>query len=65
MGHFNDDLHALRTGFLLGTLMRAGIDCNPHTDDEGNYLPVVTIRLPEAVAGIPPIEVNIQVLPPE
>ena len=62
MAHFQDEIHALRTGFLYGLLMRGGIDFTPDKDDEGNYLPTLTIHMPDE-EGLPPIEIHVQVLP--
>jgi hypothetical protein len=62
MAHFQDDFHALRCGFLYGILMRAGVPFTPDKDDDGNYLPTLTIRIPDE-KGLPPIEIRVQVLP--
>lgn len=43
--YFKSDGHALRTGMLMGTLVKAGIRCEPVTDDEGNYTPDIIIHL--------------------
>ena len=61
MGHFHDDEHALRTGFLLGALMKGGIPASPISDDEGNYTSVILVYL-QLEEGIPPIEIRVQVL---
>ena len=62
MGYFLDDQHALRTGFLLGTLMKAGIEVSPDVDGDGNYTDELTVRLPDD-DGLPPVTIRIKVLP--
>jgi hypothetical protein len=45
MGNFVDNDHALVTGFVVGTLMRAGISAYPVVDNNGDYIPVIRMRL--------------------
>lgn len=61
--HFVDQTHALRAGFLLGTLMKAGVHVRPEMDDEGNYMPTIVIELPPLDELSPPVEVWVKVLP--
>ena len=35
--YFQDDLHALHEGMLIGALIRKGINVRPKMDDQGNY----------------------------
>lgn len=62
LGHFADETHALRTGLLIGTLMKAGIHIRPETDDDGNYLSRIAIELPPLEELAPPVEIWIKVL---
>lgn len=41
--NFVDDNHALRTGMVLGLLIRHLVDAEPDRDNEGNYLDTITI----------------------
>lgn len=62
--NFQDDTHALRTGMLMGMLLKAGITVVPETDDEGNYTDRLIITLD---ASLPMFATHITVvtLPPE
>ena len=42
---FETPEHALRTGMLLGFLMKQGIRVEPVIDDQGNYTPQLIIWL--------------------
>lgn len=46
MANFQDDDHALRTGMLIGALMKAGIQVIVEIDDEQNYTNNLTIVFP-------------------
>jgi len=59
---FEDDDHALKTGFLAGTFLKAGIQFNFVRDDLGNYKPYMELVIPEQ-DGIQPVRVTIKVLP--
>ena len=59
--HFQDDDHALRTGMLLGFLMRAGIPAYPEMDDDGNY--TSRIQITAAIGPNEPVRIAIEVLP--
>ena len=59
--HFQDDDHALRTGMLLGLLMKSGIPAYPEMDDDGNYTP--RIQITAAIGPNEPVRVTIEVLP--
>jgi len=63
-GNFEDDTHALRTGMLIGALIKAGIKVIPDMDDEGNYTPYMTITLDDAIPLFP-IKLRIVTLLPE
>jgi len=56
-----DDMHALHEGFLVGSLMQAGLNVTIETDSEGNYTDIVTVRLPDE-EGLPPVVIRIKVL---
>ena len=60
--YFTNDDHALRTGMLVGTLMKAGIDAYLSVDDDGNFLNEIVVNLESDV--VDPIKVRISVLPP-
>jgi len=62
-GHFADDDHAMRAGFLIGTLMKAGVHIIPDTDEEGNYMPTMAIQIPPFAEWLKPIEIWVKVLP--
>ena len=59
--YWASDDHALRAGFLIGALLKSGIDAYPNVDDEGNYTNVIVVKLDEAD---PEMLVKITVLPP-
>jgi hypothetical protein len=60
--NFTDDVHSFRTGFLMGTLAKAGISAIPVIDAQGNYTSEILIRLSEE-EGMPPVDIRIKVLP--
>jgi hypothetical protein len=62
-GYFASDDHALLTGFVIGAMMKAGITVRPETDENGNFLPKLTIQLPALEELGAPIDVCIRVLP--
>ena len=37
---------ALKAGMLLGHLMMNGVDASPTVDADGDYLPVISVRIP-------------------
>ena len=45
--NFNSDEHALKTGYLVGLLVKHGIAVQVMMDDEGNYTDKVTIETDE------------------
>jgi len=47
-----DERRALMTGFVIGTLMSAGLDVKPEVDDDGDYLPSIMLTLPEPMQGV-------------
>jgi hypothetical protein len=59
---FADEDHALITGILAGTLMRAGVDFNIVRDTLGNYKPFIEVVIREE-GEIEPVRVTIQVMP--
>jgi hypothetical protein len=59
---FADFDHALATGFVLGTLAKAGIQHNIVRDTLGNYKPFIELVLLEP-GEIEPIRVTVQVMP--
>lgn len=59
MSHFASDDHALVTGVLAGLLIKSGIPAYPQMDEEGNYTPVIHIRLD--VGHARPIDVELEV----
>lgn len=59
---FQDEDHALRMGFLIGTLMKAGVDFNIARDSQGNYKPFIEVVIREE-GEIEPIRVTVQVMP--
>lgn len=61
---FEDDDHALKTGFLVGTLLRAGVQCNLVRDDLGNYKPLLNIVIPED-GEIEPVRITVRVVAAE
>lgn len=60
---FENDRHALYTGWVLGIAMRHGIDLSPDVDEAGNYTPNLTIRF-QAGPGRPAASVTLVVPPP-
>jgi hypothetical protein len=58
---FESDDHALKTGFLIGQLLKAGIKCNMVRDDAGNYKPLIEIVIPEE-GEIEPVRITVKVL---
>jgi hypothetical protein len=62
--HFADDDHALQTGYLAGTLAKAGITCSIERDEIGNYKPFLHPMLVEP-GELEPIRVAVAVLPGE
>lgn len=60
--HFQDELHALKTGMFIGMLMKAGIPVDIDTDDEGNYRQPLRIRY-TFPGDIEPIEFQVEVKP--
>ena len=61
MGNFASDQQALRTGFVLGALAKAGIPAYPETDDDGDYIPAIHVRID--VGDPEPIDVVLEVRP--
>lgn len=59
---FEDDDHALKTGFLAGTLWKAGVEFNFVKDDVGNYKPFMEVVIP-GEEGLPSVRVTIKILP--
>ena len=45
MGNFEHDDQAMMTGLLVGLLMKHGIDVRPEVDPEGNYTPVLFVKI--------------------
>jgi hypothetical protein len=41
--NFHDARHALMAGVLLGLLTQAGIQATAETDDEGDYMNLITV----------------------
>jgi hypothetical protein len=62
MANFQDFDHALKTGILIGTLLKAGLNANMARDDEGNYMPFIDIVIQEE-AEIEPTRVRIEIVP--
>jgi hypothetical protein len=63
LGYFADDDHAMKYGFLIGTMMKAGVHVVPDTDEEGSYMTTMAIQLPPFAEYLKPIEVWVKVLP--
>lgn len=42
-----DERLALLTGFVIGTMMNAGLDVKPEVDDDGDYVASILLTLPE------------------
>lgn len=61
--NFANDSHALRTGMLLGLLLKSGITVWPGTDDEGNYTDTITVVLDNTLPLFT-TKVEVRVLPP-
>jgi hypothetical protein len=59
---FADFDHALATGFVIGTLAKAGIQHNVVRDTLGNYKPLIELVILEP-GEVEPIRVTIQVMP--
>jgi hypothetical protein len=59
---FQDEDHALLTGFLTGTLAKAGVAFNIARDSQGNYKPFIEIVIREE-GELEPIRVLVQVMP--
>jgi hypothetical protein len=59
---FADDDHALVTGYVMGTLAKAGIEFNMVRDALGNYKPFMELVIPDPLE-LEPIRVTIQVMP--
>ena len=45
-GNFNNDIHALFSGMLVGHLLRQGVDATSVRDEDGDYTPSIDITLP-------------------
>jgi hypothetical protein len=61
--YFQDDMHALQAGLLIGALLKAGFSVIVEQDDEGNYTGLLEISLPSWDNGAEPIRVPVKVLP--
>lgn len=59
--NFKDDLHAFRTGLILGHLLKAKIRVVPDLDDDDNYTDIMTITLADDEENV--LEVRVRVLP--
>lgn len=57
--HFEDDEHAIVTGYLLGMLMKAGITAYPTTNEDGSAAPI--IRLSVDLGHSQPMDVELEV----
>ena len=62
-GHFDSDNHALRAGFLIGHLLRNGIDVAPVMDGK-DYTDVLRIKIPTDEYDMRSIPVEVRILPP-
>ena len=60
--HFEDADHALHTGYVMGTLAKAGIKFNMGRDALGNYTPFIELVILEP-GEIEPLRVTVQVMP--
>jgi hypothetical protein len=58
---FESDDHALKTGYLVGYLLREGIKFNLIRDDAGNYKPLIEIVIPEE-GEVEPLRITVKVL---
>ena len=54
--YFVDDLHALRSGMVIGKLLGAGLQAIPERDDLGNFTGVITLVIEDE-------KIQISVLP--
>ena len=57
--YFADSDHALHTGYLVGTMLKAGFTVVLGVDAEGNYTDIVEIALPPLEDGLEPIRVTV------
>lgn len=64
MANFTSDAHALRMGYLLGTLTKSGIHVELVYDDDDNYIDEFVVVL-QVVEYDPPTRIRLKVLPPE
>jgi hypothetical protein len=62
IGYFRDEYHAIKTGMLIGTLMKADVITRPETDEDGNFMPKIMIELPATDSYGPPTLIWIRVL---
>jgi hypothetical protein len=58
---FESDDHALKTGYLIGYLIRQGIKFNIVRDDLGNYKPLIELVIPEE-GETEPLRITVRVL---
>jgi len=58
--HFSSDVHAMATGMLLAYLLKADVQAYPIMDDEGNYTPVIRIRLDMGHVELTDIEIEVK-----
>jgi hypothetical protein len=63
--NFANDRHALQAGFLMGLMLKHGVDIRPVVDDDGNYTDAYTIRLDGDFLARPYLDIKIRVLPPD
>ena len=47
-----DGERALMTGFVIGTMITAGLDVRPEVDADGDYLPSIMLTLPDPMQGV-------------
>jgi hypothetical protein len=65
MSNFTSDDQAVVTGLLTGMLMKSGIQAYPAMDDEGNYIPVIRLRLDLGHARLMTVELEVRAVEEE
>jgi hypothetical protein len=63
MANFASSTHALRAGFLIGTLVKAGITVELQYDEQNNYIDEFVVVMKPEEFDIP-MRVRLKVLPP-
>ena len=62
LNNFDNDVHALKAGMVIGKLMGLGVMVWPEIDDDGDYTDTIQMRL-QLDQGEPPVDVRLKVLP--